>query len=134
MFLVRRDTCLKHINLLNFKWHIRVETPIGLHSVAHRVSHQIPAESEMLRQHRATPPRIKVSHLSPNPAPPVALSCLIRSRQEAKGGGVLRRAGGGYRGIFGFRKQIALQGVSQLQSDLCNQVLKVGPVFGKHLS
>ena len=34
---------------------------------------------------------------------------LICSRQEAKGG-VLRRAGGGYRGTFGFRKRIALHG------------------------
>ena len=33
---------------------------------------------------------------------------LIRSRQGAKGGA--RRAGGGYRGTFGFRKRIALQG------------------------
>ena len=42
--------------------------------------------------------------------PPVALSCLTRSRQGARGGGVSRRAGGGYRGTFGFRKRIALQG------------------------
>ena len=46
-------------------------------------------------------PKIKVSHLSPNP--PVAFS-LIRSRQG------VRWAGGGYRGTFGFRKRIALQG------------------------
>ena len=78
-----------------------METPIELHSVAHRVSHQIPAESEMSRQNRATPPQIKVSHLSPDP--PVALS-LIRSRQG------VRRTGGGYRGTFGSRKRVALQG------------------------
>ena len=43
----------------------------------HRVSHQIPAESEMSRQNRATAPQIKVSHLSPDP-PPVALSSSPR--------------------------------------------------------
>ena len=72
----------------------------------------------MSRQNRATPPQIKVSHLSPNPPPhrtfskpppPIALSCFIRSRQGAKGG-VSRRAGA-YRGTFRFRK-----GVLQLQS------------------
>ena len=85
-----------------------METPITLHSVAHRVSHQIPAESEMSRQNRATPPQIKLSRLSPDP--PVTLSS---NSQQAEGqgprGGVSRRAGGGYRGTFGFRKQIALQ-------------------------
>ena len=84
-----------------------MEIPIALHGVAHRVSHQIPAESEMSRQNRATPPQIKVSHLSPDP--PVALSYLIRSRQGAMGG-VSWRAGGGYRSTLGFRKRIALQG------------------------
>ena len=87
-------------------WHMRVETPIALHNVAHRVSHQIPAESAMSRQNRATPPQIKVSHLSPDP--PVALSS--HSQQAGGQGGVSRRAGGGYRGTFGFRKRIALQG------------------------
>ena len=53
-----------------------LETPIALHSVARRVSHQIPAESEMSRQNRATPPQIKVLHLSPDP--PVALSSHSR--------------------------------------------------------
>ena len=46
------------------------------------------------------PPQIKVSHLSPDP--PVALSSQC-SRQG------VRRAGGGYRGAFGFRQWIALQ-------------------------
>ena len=55
---------------------------------------------------RATPPQLKVSHLSPDP--PVALSS--RSQQAGGQGGVSRRAGGGYRGTFGFRKRIALQG------------------------
>ena len=36
----------------------------------------IPAESEMSRQNRATPPRIKVSHLSPDP--PVAPSSHLQ--------------------------------------------------------
>ena len=79
-----------------------METPIALHSVAHRVSHQIPAESEMSRQNRATPPQIKVSHLSLDP--PVALS----SHSQQAGA---RRAGGWYRGTFGFRKRIALGGI-----------------------
>ena len=126
-----------------------METPVALHSVAHRVSHQIPAEkaksgnlnlvlrilpffplfpcilqgkkgktrrkrfrlpdfafeSKMSRQNRATPPEIKVSHLSPDP--PVALSS--HSQQKGPRGGVAA-------GSFGFRKRIALQGVSQLQS------------------
>ena len=79
-----------------------METPIALHSVAHRVLHLIPAESEMSRQNRATPPQIKVWHLSPDP-PPVALS----SHWQQAGA---RRAGGGYRGTFGFQKRIALEG------------------------
>ena len=52
------------------------------------------------------PPQIKVSHLSPDP--PVALSS--RSQQAGAKGGVSRQAGRGYRGTFGFRKLIALQG------------------------
>ena len=91
-----------------------METPIALHSVAHRVSHQIPAESEeMSRQNRATPPQIKVSHLSPDP--PVALSCLIRSRQGTKGG----CRGGLVEGIaapLGSENGSRYRGVSQLQS------------------
>ena len=83
------------------KWHIRVETPIALHSVAHRVSHQIPAESEMSRQNRATPPKSRCRTFLRTP---LSHFPLIRSRQGA------RRAGGGYRGTFGFRKRIALQG------------------------
>ena len=71
-----------------------METPIALHSVAHRVSHQIPAESEMSRQNRAAPPQIKVSHLSPDP--PVALSSV-------------QQAGGSENGS-------RYRGVSQLQS------------------
>ena len=39
------------------EWHIRVETPIALHSVAHRVSHQIPTESETSRQIALHPPK-----------------------------------------------------------------------------
>ena len=115
MLLVPPSTIAERLRCLSEvvpEWHIRVETPIALHSVAHRVSHQIPAESEMSRQNRATPPQIKVSHLSPDP--PVALSS--HSQQAGGQGGVSRRAGGGYRSTFGFRKRIALQGVSQLQS------------------
>ena len=81
---------------ISTSWHIRVETPIALHSVAHRVLHQIPAESEMSRQNRATPPQIKVSHLSPDPPvalssdPPVALSSdppvALSSHSQQAGG------------------------------------------------
>ena len=61
-----------------------METPIALHSVAHRVSHQIPAGSEMSRQNRATPPpQIKVSHLSPDL--PVALSFHSQQARGAAG-------------------------------------------------
>ena len=85
-----------------------METPIALHSVG-SVARQIPAESEMSRPNRAAhPPQIKVSHLSPDPPRRTFLS----HSQQAGGqeGGVLRRAGGGYRGTVGFRKRIALQG------------------------
>ena len=70
------------------------------------MSHQIPADSEVSHQNRATPPQIKVSHLSPDP--PIALSS--HSQQAGAKGGGSRRAGGGYRGTFGFRRRIALQG------------------------
>ena len=83
------------------KQDIRVETPIALHSVAHRVSHPIQAESEMSRQNRATAPKSRCRTFLRTP---LSHCPLIRSRQGA------RRAGGGYRGTFGFRKWIALQG------------------------
>ena len=76
-----------------------METPIALHSVAHGVSHQIPAESEMSRQNR--PPKSRCRAFLRTP---LAHFPLIRSRQGA------RRAGGGYRGTFGLWKRIALQG------------------------
>ena len=45
-----------------------VETPIALHSVAHRVSQRIPAESEMSR-HATTPKsRCRTFH-TPDPPP-----------------------------------------------------------------
>ena len=71
----------------------------------HRVSHHIPAESEMLRPNCATPPKSRCCTFLRTP--PVALSS--RSQQAGGQGGVSRRAGGGYRGTFGFRKRIALQ-------------------------
>ena len=61
---------------------------------------QIPAESEISRQNRATPPQIKVSYLSPDPL--VALS----SHSQQVGG----PTGGGYRGTFGFQKRDRDQG------------------------
>ena len=49
-----------------------------------RMSHQIPAESEMSRQNRATPHKLRLLHLSPDP--PLSHFPLVRSRQRAKGG------------------------------------------------
>ena len=46
---------------------IRLETPIALHSVAHRVSHQIPAESEMSRQIALHPPKSRCRTFLRNP-------------------------------------------------------------------
>ena len=84
-----------------------METPIALHSVAHRVPHQIPAESEMSRQNRATPPPNK--GVAPSSGPPCRTFLSFAAGRVARGG-VSRRAGGGYRCAFGFRKRIALQG------------------------
>ena len=79
-----------------------METPIALHNVAHRVSHHIPAESEMSRQNRATPP--PKSRCRTFLRAPLSHFPLIRSSQG------VRWAGGGYCGTFGFQKRIALQG------------------------
>ena len=85
-----------------------METPIALHSVAHRVSHQIPAESEMSRQNRATPPQIKVSHLSPDPPCRRFLSFAAgRGR-----GGLVE----GIAALLGSENGSRYRGVSQLQS------------------
>ena len=100
-----------------------METPIALHSVAHRVSHQIPAESEMSRQNRATPPQIKVSHLSPDP--PVALSS--HSQQAGGAAGWWRvsrhfwvpktdRATGGYRSYSHTSRATLLETLESLNS------------------
>ena len=82
---------------------ISVWRPQSRHTMSRidRVSHQIPAESEMSRQNRATPHQIKVSHLSLHPR--VAHSS--HSQQAGGQGRVSRRAG-----TFGFQKRIALQG------------------------
>ena len=56
---------------------ILLETPIALHSVAHRLSHQIPAEH---------PHKSRCRTFLRNPAPPVALSS--HSQQEGAKGGV----------------------------------------------
>ena len=83
-------------------------TPVRRPYTVSRIECRInfPAESEMSRQNHAAPPQIKLSHLSPGP--PVALSCLIRSRQGAGGGG--RWCCGGL--VEGSR----YRGVLQLQS------------------
>ena len=99
--------------------HIRVETPIALHSVAHRVSHRNPAESEMSRQNRATPPQIKVSHLSPDP--PVALSS--RS-QQARGAAGWWRVSRHFRGSENGSRY---RGVSQLQSHQSRYSVQLSP-------
>ena len=152
-----------------------METQIALHSVVHRVSHQIPPESETSRQNRTTPvgnrslSRVGVGKICvlpirvPNPSPtldenlasmdPGILSSIgvgvwrkapeafldsnttLDTCQPARPPksrcrtflrtppshfpvslaagrvperGVSQRAGGGYRGTFGFRKRIAL--------------------------
>ena len=84
-----------------------METPIALHNVAHRVSHQIPSDIEMSRQNRATPPQIKVSHLSPDP--PVALS----SHSQAGGAEGWWRVS---RPFLGSENGSRYRGLSQLQS------------------
>ena len=90
-----------------------METPIALHSVAHRVSHQIPAESEMSRQNRATPPEMKVLHLFPDP--PVAVSS--HSQQAGgQGGGVAAGWWRVSRHFLGSENRSRYRGVSQLQS------------------
>ena len=73
------------------------------------VSHRIPAESEMSRQNRATPPQIKVSHLSPDP--PVALSS---HSQQAGVAAVWWRAS--RHSLLGSENGSRYRGVSQLQS------------------
>ena len=63
-----------------------METPIALHSVAHRVSHQIPAESEMSRQNRATPPksRCRTFLRTPQSRYSVQLRGDMKIQREAK--------------------------------------------------
>ena len=80
---------------------------IALHSVAHRVSHQIPAdsESEMPHQNRATTPKSRCRTFLRTPLSHFPLIC---SRQGAKGD--VAAGCGGYRVTFGFRKRIALHG------------------------
>ena len=81
-------------------------TPIALHSVAHRVPHQIPAESEMSRQNRTTPPPNQ--GVAPFSGPPVAPSS--HSQQAGGQAGGCRGGLVEHRGTFGFRTQIAPQG------------------------
>ena len=75
-----------------------METPIALHSVAHRVSHQILAESEMSRQNRAAPPppqksRCRTFLWTPQSHFPVSFEA-----GKGPGGGVT--AGRGCRGVL----------------------------------
>ena len=60
----------------------------------------------MSRQNRATP--APNQGVAPFSGPPCCTFLSSRSQQGPRG--VSRRAGGGYRGTFGFRKRIALQG------------------------
>ena len=69
---------------------------------------KIPSESEMSRQNRATPPQIKVSHLSLDP--PVALSSHW---QQAGGAAGLVE---GIAALLGSESGSRYRGVSQLQS------------------
>ena len=97
-----------------------METPIALHSVANRVPHQIPAESEMSRQNRAIPPQIKVSHLSPERTfPPFAAG---RGQGGCRGGLVE-----GITALLGSEKGSRCRGVSQLQSHQSRYSVQLSP-------
>ena len=80
-----------------------------------RVSHQIPAESEMSRQNRATPHQIKALHLSPEP--PSHFPVSFAAGRGPRGGGVVA---GWWRvsGHFWVPKKTGshYRAVSQLQS------------------
>ena len=85
-----------------------MDAPIALHSVAHRVSHQIPAESEMSRQNRATPP--PTQGVAPFSRPP------CRTFHSFAAG---RGRGGPVEGIAALldsKNGSRYRGVSQLQS------------------
>ena len=84
-----------------------METPFALHSVPQRVSHQIPAESEMSRQNRATAPQIKVAPFS---APPCR---TFLSFAAGRGRGELVE---GIAALLGSENGSRYRGVSQLQS------------------
>ena len=73
------------------------------------MSHQIPGESEMSRQNRATPPPPPNQGIAPFSGPPCRTFLSFAAGRGPRGGGS-RRASGGYRGTFGFRKRIMLQG------------------------
>ena len=88
-----------------------METPIALHSVAHRVSHQIPAESEMSRQNRATPPPNQ--GVAPFSGPPRGTFLSFAAGRGPRG--VSRRAGG-IAALLGSENGSRYRGVSQLQS------------------
>ena len=87
-----------------------MKTPIALHSVAHRVSHHIPAESEMSRQNRATPPpsRSRTFLRIPRPAS-VAAS---RGPRGGCRGGLVE----GIAALLGSENRSRSRGVSHLQS------------------
>ena len=85
---------------------------IALHNVAHRVLRQIPAESEMSRQNRATPPQIKVSHLSLDPS------------VAGRGGGGLVE---GIAALLGSENGSRYRGVSQLQSHQSPYSVQLSP-------
>ena len=92
-----------------FLWHIRVETPIALRSVAHRVSHHIPAESEMSRQNRATPPPNQ--GVAPFSGPPPRRTRFSFPAGRGRGGLVE-----GIAALSGSENGSRYRGVSQLQS------------------
>ena len=87
-----------------------MKTPIALHSVAHRVSHQIPAESEMSRQDRATPPPPPNQGIAPFSGPPCR---TFLSFAAGRGRGGLAE---GIAALLGSEDGSRYRGVSQLQS------------------
>ena len=94
-----------------------METLIALHSVAHRVSHQIPAESEMSRQNRATPPQISRSTVAPFSGPPCRTkSFLSFAAGRGPRGGVAAGWWRVSRHLLGSENGSRYRGVSQLQS------------------
>ena len=99
-------------------WHIRVETPIAVHSVARRVSHQIPAEKTRCRAKivlhplKSPPPNQGVAPFS---GPPCRTFLSFAAGRGPRGG----CCGGqveGMAALLGSENGSRYRGASQLQS------------------